>query len=284
MMDWILEFRTPCLTPIFKGFSFLGDEYFFLLVLPLGYWLWNRGIMGRTGAILLFSAVLNGFLKEIFAIPRPSVEHLVYAEEFSFPSGHAQTAMVLWGWLAIEIHKRWAYWLAGVLVVGISASRVYLGVHFPTDVIAGILIGGVTLVGFYYLFRVDPKIWHHIGPTRQIFFWFFVLMGLFMAFPHDVPGSTLKAGAALIGFWGGVLHERKILKGVAGWRWPAGLLKTLTGLAGLVFCVYGLNLIFISIGYHTDMARFIRYFLAGSWISWGLPWLAVQIGWEENDS
>ncbi len=281
-MDWVLAIRTPWLTPLFKGFTFLGEEYFFLLILPLGYWLWRRDIMGRVGAILLFTVILNTFIKELFTIPRPTVEHLVQADGWSFPSGHAQTAMVLWGWLAWEIHKRWAYGLAGLLIVGIAASRVYLGVHFPGDVIGGVLIGFLTLVAYYYLLKVEPKVWLHIGPTRQSFFFFFVIMGWFMFFPHALPDAGLKSGAAFLGFWAGVLHERHYLLSQANARWPAAFLKVIVGLAGLIFCVYGLKLIFTSIGYQTDMAKFLRYGLAGFWISWGLPWLAVQFGWEDG--
>lgn len=280
-MDWVLAIRSDWLTPIFQGFSLLGEEYFFLLALPLGYWLWRRDAMGRVGAVLLFTVVLNAFIKELFHIPRPSIEHLMQAEGWSFPSGHAQMAMVLWGWLAWEIHRRWAYWTAGVLIVAIAASRVYLGVHYPQDVLGGILIGFLTLVAFFYLLNVRLKIWTTIGPTRQTFFLLFVLLGWYMFFPNQVPDEALKGGAALIGFWGGVLHERKYVASVASARLPMSIVKVIAGLLGVAFCVFGLKVIFTSIGYQTEMARFLRYLLAGAWIGWGLPWLAIQFGWEE---
>ena len=133
-MEWVLSIRAEWLTPLMKAFTFLGDEEFFLLFLPLAYWLWRKDVTGRTGIILLLTFVINALLKGLFQVPRPdTIEHLVHADDWSFPSGHSQGAMVLWGWLAYELKEKWAYVTALVLILGVGFSRVYLGVHFPTD-------------------------------------------------------------------------------------------------------------------------------------------------------
>ena len=78
-MEWVLSIRAEWLTPIMKTFTFLGDEEFFLLFLPLSYWLWRKHVMGRTGMVLLFTFVINAVIKGIFEIPRPEViDHLVH--------------------------------------------------------------------------------------------------------------------------------------------------------------------------------------------------------------
>lgn len=106
-------------------------------------------------AILLLASslgglVLNGVLKLGFNRPRPTVfVTAVHTVSSSFPSGHAMSAAIVYptvAYLAARLHKRrWARWIvmttALVLVVLISCSRLYLGVHYPSDVVAGVVIG-----------------------------------------------------------------------------------------------------------------------------------------------
>ena len=109
----------------------------------------------RYSALLLLVStfgglVLNTVLKMGFHRPRPQViEWGTQAVSSSFPSGHAMSAAIVYStvaYLAARLHRRlWARWammiLALVLIVAISASRMYLGVHYPSDVVAGVVIG-----------------------------------------------------------------------------------------------------------------------------------------------
>lgn len=109
----------------------------------------------KYSAILLVVAaggglVLNGVLKLGFNRPRPTIfVPAVEAVSSSFPSGHAMSSAIVYGtvaYLAARLHRRrWARWLmmtfAFVVIVLISFSRMYLGVHYPSDVVAGVVIG-----------------------------------------------------------------------------------------------------------------------------------------------
>ena len=109
----------------------------------------------KYSAILLLAStlgglVLNAVLKLGFNRPRPSiVVPVVHAVSSSFPSGHAMSAAIVYttvAYLAARLHKRrWARWLvmtAALIVIAlISISRMYLGVHYPSDVLAGIVVG-----------------------------------------------------------------------------------------------------------------------------------------------
>lgn len=281
-MEWILSLRAEWLTPLMKIFTFLGDEEFFLLFLPLAYWLWRKQIMGRVGMVLLFTFVLNAIIKGIFQIPRPDeIEHLVHADGWSFPSGHSQGAMVLWGWLAFELKEKKAYIVSAILILGVGLSRIYLGVHTPIDVLGGFSVGLITLFVYAWLLKLSPQGWLLLGPTRQSLVIFVLLMGLFMIVP-EISEVAIKGGAAFIGFMAGVLHERKYLSCELKPGMNLAISRLVLGLVGVVLIWIGLKQVFVSIGYTTDMAMFIRYTLLGAWISFGAPYLFCRFGWNQE--
>jgi len=283
-MEWVLDIRADWLTPIMKIFTFLGDEEFFLLFLPLAYWLWRKNIMGRVGMVLLFTFVLNAVIKGLFQIPRPDeIEHLVHADDWSFPSGHSQGAMVLWGWLAYELKEKWGYLISIILILGVGFSRIYLGVHTPLDVMGGFTIGLLTLLIYKWILQLTIPGWPVLGPTRQSLIVFVLLMGLFMLVP-ELSEVAIKGGAAFIGFTAGVLHERKYLATESGPGLNLAISKLVSGIAGILVIWLGLKQVFVSIGYTTDMAMFIRYTLLGGWISFGAPYIFSHFGWDESKS
>ena len=137
-------------------FSFLGYPGFYLLVVPLLYW-WRDPRLGlRLGLLMGISAGINEALKVAFHLPRPywvspEIRALGSHPSFGLPSAHAQGAVTFWGLIAADVRRRWFSAVAVVLVVLIGASRVVLGVHFPTDVVTGFAVGAVVLVGFLAL-------------------------------------------------------------------------------------------------------------------------------------
>jgi undecaprenyl-diphosphatase len=119
--------------------------------------------------------VLNQVLKQIFHRPRPSV--VVWGQNvttLSFPSGHAMTSIITYGAIAYLVGRlgstvvmRRAVWaVAGVLILSISFSRMYLGVHYPTDVLAG-LFGGAAWLAFAASGLAAVEYFAHRRPETQ---------------------------------------------------------------------------------------------------------------------
>ncbi len=217
-MDWVLGIRSDALTAIFTALSQLASTWFLLIFLPLGFWLWRKGTFGRLAVLNLLTFILNSHLKAVYMFPRPDPSFsLVGFSGWSFPSGHAQHAVVTWMWLAWEISKPWSWITGTLLTLSISLSRVYLAVHFGRDVVAGALVGAATLIWFQWLVAARPGGWQN-----RRWFW---LMGLFLLFQiawlallrdGGTPLSFLPA-AVFVGFSVGLLGRRKSKRLGQGW-------------------------------------------------------------------
>src|SRR5512139_126576 len=96
-LSWVLPLRSDIATAIFNGFTALGYLPFYLALLPLGYWLWDKDMFTRLAVLIMASALVNGFLKDLFDDPRPALEFALdprVRESYGLPSGHAQVAVV----------------------------------------------------------------------------------------------------------------------------------------------------------------------------------------------
>jgi membrane-associated phospholipid phosphatase len=148
---WLQSAGSWPVTPL-NAFTFLGNLEFYLLLLPALYWCVDSRLGLRVAIVLMVSIALNSLLKMLLHDPRPywvdpQVQLLAGPEStFGIPSGHAQNSVVLWGLIAAHFNKKWV-WAAAVVLAGlVGFSRIFLGVHFPTDVLAGWVLGCVLLL------------------------------------------------------------------------------------------------------------------------------------------
>ena len=177
------EIRSPALTWVFGALSFCGEALTVGAVIILLYWL----IGGRAGEQLLFtalsSAALNSMMKCAVHRPRPYAAGVVerldvdmplfstrnLGDNLSFPSGHAQatTSALLTG--ACLKKRVWGWILAVLLVLLVCASRLYFGVHYPTDVLAGALFGTLVAVFWQLIFKDAYKYRYYILMAMAVF-------------------------------------------------------------------------------------------------------------------
>ncbi|MGB3143173.1 MAG: phosphatase PAP2 family protein [Maribacter sp.] len=174
--DYVISYRTPALTAYFKFVTNVGDFYGYLIVVGVFCLLslfvfksWKYVV--QTTLVLVLASVSNMMLKRFIDRARPGIEHLVSVETLSYPSGHAMSAMAFYGFLVylisqFKIHKVLKFFLMGLLILlilSIGISRIYLGVHFPSDIAGGFIAGFIWVVFCILLFhlinifRRDPQ-------------------------------------------------------------------------------------------------------------------------------
>ncbi len=152
----------PALDAVMRALTTLGSApTLMVVVLAVAVWALRRGDR-RAAAILAGVAavdtMLNALLKLAFHRNRPSLWTMVAAlQSYSFPSGHAMGAVAVYGLTAVVVARLAPAWrpllavATPLFVFGIGLSRVYLGVHWPTDVLAGFAAGSVLLLAGIYL-------------------------------------------------------------------------------------------------------------------------------------
>lgn len=165
--DYITSFRTPELNKIFQFITDLGDVYAYLVATTIAalfffFKLKNKRFIFQLLGVVILSALANIVLKRAFNRARPTLEHLVVVKSLSYPSGHAMSAMAFYGFLTYLIFQiKMANWLRAILTVifvflilSIGISRIYLGVHFPSDVAGGFIAGLIWVAFCVVLFNI----------------------------------------------------------------------------------------------------------------------------------
>lgn len=283
---WFQQF-SPALDLPFKGLTFLGNVEFFLIFMPLIYWCLDRCLGARLLILFLLSAYINSVAKVIAGQPRPfhydsRVQDLVPAGGGGLPSGHTQSAVVVWGYLASQVRNRMLWILAGALMIAIPLSRLYLGVHFPTDLLGGYVLG-ILLLALYLKFALKVEAWlAHKGRFWQIGL-AVVLPILFIYINPKGSSDALKAGSVLLGFAPGLILERRWIRFRSGGRPLTRILRFILGFMVLIGIWRGLQIAFEGIE-PGSLFRVIRYGLAGLWVGLGAPWLFVRLGLAETES
>ena len=270
----------PVLDTIFKAITFMGEEDFFIVLLPLILWCVDFGFGARLAFFFLFSAIVNSGAKSLIGHPRPcdldpQVKLHDYKGRYGFPSGHSQSAVVVWGAVASYAHKRWVWAVAILLMVLIGFSRIYLGVHFPTDVLGGWTLGAILLI--VYIFLV-PRIEAWLKSTSLV-----VRLGLVVVIPlalvliHTTDDSLSAMGVFLGAGVGIVLTGQWVPFSAAGPLWQRAV-RLLLGAAVLLALRFGLKAIFPDEGEALyALARFVRYVLIGLWAGLGAPWMFLKL-------
>ncbi|MBC8506666.1 MAG: phosphatase PAP2 family protein [Anaerolineales bacterium] len=305
-MDIILFLQNlgDWLKPIMKFFTFLGFEEFYLAIMPAIYWCFDTIMGARLAIMLVVTTGVNAVLKVMFRSPRPywvsdKVTAMSSETSFGIPSGHGQNAVSLWGTWAYSAKRRWAWIVAIVVAFMIGFSRLYLGMHFPIDVLAGWTVGIILLWSFARLEAPLVKWIKGQSVVGQLTTFVLITLGILLIgnlaiwaisgwqLPIEWIQTATKAGtppepfsrdgittAAAIFF--GLTSGLVLIKQRGGFDpkgvWWKRIVRYLLGMVVTVGIWAGLKAIFpTGEEFVPQVFRYIRYGLLGFWVAAGAP-------------
>lgn len=278
-LEFLQGLRNPVLDSIFSIITILGEETVFIVIGLLFFWCINKKQGYYLLSIGLLGTVLNQFLKLIFRIPRPWVLKPDFpivesareaATGYSFPSGHTQAGVGIFGGIARWNKNKWIRIACGILCVLIPFSRMWLGVHTPLDVGVSIIIALILIFGIYPIIQKDNK--NHI----RIMFGIMILIDIALilyaqlyTFPIDVDMENLIHGTesaykmlgCILGMWLAYEVDKGYSKFETTAKWWAQLIKLAIGIVPVVLIKSLLKEPLYSIIGNEFVADGIRYFL-----------------------
>ena len=238
-----------------------GEEVILVAIVGLLYWCLNKPFAKTLGYSVLTSITANCIIKNIVSRPRPfqnpdwdiTNKRPDTADGFSFPSGHTQVCTSLFVSMAIWIKKRWMWVFAITISLLVAISRLYLGVHFPTDVIAGFALGVIfSFVCCYLHKKVKNKFLLYIITIA------ISSAGLFFCTTEDF----FTGYGLLVGVLFAFLFEEKYVNFTLDVSWFKKGLRLFFGLLLLLALKEGLKIPFDLIAEGNLYLRALRYGIA----------------------
>jgi membrane-associated phospholipid phosphatase len=268
------HFKAEFFVLFMKGITLLGNETAYLIMMPVVLWCVDFRTGARTGAVFLSSAYLNFIFKDILAQPRPFIlepsAKLIEASGYGIPSGHAQGSLVFFGMLALLIRKRWFTVISVILILLIAFSRIYLGVHFPTDILGGWFLGGCLLFGYLKLGNRFEQIAAQWSLWQQIVL-LVATTGIMLVY---ITHETIVIVAAYFGLGIGTILSIRFNYTQKPSSFSQYIVRPLTGLIMGAAIYIGLACIFPKNGEPLyEPLRFVRYFILVLWLTTGAFWL-----------
>lgn len=281
----VQQWHTPLLTQLVEAFTALGGMGYLFLI-PLACWCFQRRLSWQMAVIFSAAALVNFLLKDWIDLPRPyQVDPRIVSEGehgYSLPSGHAQLVVAYWGVLAAWVARRW-FWVLAVVVMGLMGfTRVYLGVHYPTDIMAGWLLGAVCVtLGL----KLWPAVEHYPEGDARGLGWG-VLAGITVV--SCVVASLIGAEASVYGAIAFLAASGAglLLGGGPDWRpgrWWQRVLSYVLGMTVTLLIIQGLQAAFAAISLPGPVVAAVAMILMVGWLLMLAPWLFLRLRLLEPD-
>ncbi|MDD3365916.1 MAG: phosphatase PAP2 family protein [Sphaerochaetaceae bacterium] len=286
IMEFFQKMSSPFLDKVFEIITMFGEETVFILA--VAFFLWCAS---KKHGFVIFSSLFTSLigmsaLKAIIRAPRPfqvvpeiAGKRIATATGYSFPSGHTTGAASFYSALAVTYRKRWLSIISALLILLVAISRLYLGVHWPLDVFAGLALGiTVTFVAYRWFDNLydKPKNLHNfsllVGSVSLILALLLVfLIELGIADPIGFSDPMKLFSLAAGGYLGFAWDQRNIQYSTEG----TTLLKILRLALGLIILV-AIQALKLVLGPHSAVA-FFRYALTGVWATALYPFIGTKI-------
>lgn len=275
------KMRTPFWNGVMSAVTQLGGEVIFIVAAVVVFWCVSKWEGYYLMTIAFCGTVLNQFLKLICRVPRPWVRDPNFtivesaraeATGYSFPSGHTQNAIGLFGGMARWGGRRWVRLGLTVLALVIAFSRMYLGVHTPADVGVSLVLAAALVLGLYPLMRraqEKPRYMGYVLAAMLVVSGAFVVFVETCGFPADMDAENLASGignawkmlGAVAGMTLAWLLDRRYIHFETQAVWWVQVIKVAVGMALLLAIKSGLKAPLLALLGHEGLAGGVRYFL-----------------------
>ena len=200
-LKYLETLRTEFLNTFFQAVTILGEEVLLIFLVVTLWFVVNKKLAQRMLFITLTSLSINGIIKNIARVPRPFTKGISCVREdtatgYSFPSGHTQ-GFTTWSTVsAIQFRKIWLQLLVGILSVLVGFSRMYLGAHYPSDV----LVAMVLVISIAYL---GNKLYDKVEDPKKLYLGTVLLLSPFFVYflfePESLFADAYKTYGMLCG-------------------------------------------------------------------------------------
>ena len=275
------KIRTPFWNGVMSAMTQLGGEVIFIVAAVVVFWCVSKWEGYYLMTIAFCGTVLNQFLKLICRVPRPWVRDPNFtivesaraeATGYSFPSGHTQNAIGLFGGMARWGGRRWVRIGLTALALVIAFSRMYLGVHTPADVGVSLVLAAALVLGLYPLMRraqEKPRYMGYVLAAMLVVSGAFVVFVETCGFPADMDAENLASGignawkmlGAVAGMTLAWLLDRRYIHFETQAVWWVQVIKVAVGMALLLAIKSGLKAPLLALLGHEGLAGGVRYFL-----------------------
>ncbi|MBD8988615.1 MAG: phosphatase PAP2 family protein [Clostridiales bacterium] len=275
------KIRTPFWNGVMSAVTQLGGEVIFIVAAVVVFWCVSKWEGYYLMTIAFCGTVLNQFLKLICRVPRPWVRDPNFtivesaraeATGYSFPSGHTQNAIGLFGGMARWGGRRWVRLGLTALALVIAFSRMYLGVHTPADVGVSLALAAALVLGLYPLMRraqEKPRYMGYVLAAMLVVSGAFVVFVEAYGFSADTDAENLASGignawkmlGAVAGMTLAWLLDRRYIHFETQAVWWVQVIKVAVGMALLLAIKSGLKAPLLALLGHEGLAGGVRYFL-----------------------
>lgn len=278
-LKWLESIRTGFLTALFEGITILGEETLIILLVVALWFAVDSKLARKVFFVTICSTGLNGVVKNLAQVPRPFDKGIVPVRQetatgFSFPSGHTQNFSTCSTLFAIKFKKNWFTGLVAALIVLVAFSRLYLGVHYPSDVLVGAVFGvGMAFLGNY--------LFDHVKDEKMLYTIVFAIFVPFVVYFLIVANERFADFFKVFGMMGGLtliafLQEKTkpIAYDVVWWK---KLLRIVIGVAIAFAFKEGLKVFKMDNLYVDLMLDVFRYFVVVFAVGYLCPLLFKKV-------
>lgn len=264
----IQSFSSPILDVLFELITVFGEETIVIVILSFLYFTLDKKLGEKIAFSACGSILLNNTLKGIFSLKRPfelypdevKVLRKQTATGSSFPSGHTQNAATFYTTLALRVQRKWFWITINLLIFLVALSRLYLGVHFPKDVLVGAILGiSWAWLGFYLYDKYAKDL-----KSKMTLFIVQILIFLPFAFFNEqfnlfikITDDFYKIFALYLGFIPAIYIENKYVNFTVDGPFKKKIIRFIIAVVILLVLQFGLKLILPT----SLIFSYIRYFL-----------------------